>query len=75
MLLMQGFGTLNTLVPGRYIFRYLLYLSLVYMVWNKDTNFNEYVQPPVDGESAKSNSAMLFIHLGEISFNVCNNIN
>ena len=39
------------------------------------SGYNEHVQPPVDGETAKNNSAMLFIHLCYISLNLCNNNN
>ena len=64
MLLMQGFGTLITFVPGHYICSWPLHLflattfydswSLFYMAWPWNMNIDENIQPPVDWETAKN---------------------
>ena len=65
MLLMHGFGTFNTLVPGHYILWQLILLSLLYMAWPWNRNINENGHPPVACETATKYSAILFNNLGE----------
>ena len=63
MLLMQGFGTLNTLILGSNILR--MAGPFIALTWN--INFNENFQPHVHCETATKYSAILFANLGEYS--------
>ena len=65
MMLMHGFGTLNTLVPGHNILRHLLGLSRLYMTWPWNMNTNKNFQPPVGYEMETKYSGRLFVYLGE----------
>ena len=65
VLLMHGFGTLNTLFLGYYSLQQLILLSLLYMTWPLNMNINENLQPSVDCEMDTKYSARLFVNLGE----------